>query len=77
VRGYKEEGATTTPFDIAVLNDLDRFHLAGDVIDRVPRLHRIGAHFKQFLRDKLVDHKQYVIQNGDDMPAIKDWIWPY
>ena len=77
VRGYKEEGTTTTPFDIAVLNDLDRFHLAGDVIDRVPRLQRVGAHFKQLLRDKLIDHKQYVIRHGDDMPAIKDWTWPY
>jgi xylulose-5-phosphate/fructose-6-phosphate phosphoketolase len=77
VRGYKEEGTTTTPFDIAVLNDLDRFHLAADVVDRVPRLQRVGAHFKQFLRDQLIDHKRYVIENGDDMPAIKDWKWPY
>jgi len=77
VRGYKEEGSTTTPFDMAVLNDLDRFHLAGDVIDRVPRLQRVGAHFKQFLRSKLIDHKQYIVQHGDDMPAIKDWTWPY
>jgi xylulose-5-phosphate/fructose-6-phosphate phosphoketolase len=77
VRGYKEEGTTTTPFDIAVLNDIDRFHLAGDVIDRVPRLQRVGAHFKQFLRDKLIDHKQYIIREGDDIPAIKEWTWPY
>jgi xylulose-5-phosphate/fructose-6-phosphate phosphoketolase len=77
VRGYKEEGTTTTPFDIAVLNDIDRFHLAGDVIDRVPRLQRVGAHFKQFLRDKLIDHKQYITMHGDDMPVIKDWTWPY
>jgi len=77
VRGYKEEGTTTTPFDMAVLNDLDRFHLAGDVIDRVPRLQRVGAHFKQFLRSKLIEHKQYIVQHGDDMPAIKDWTWPY
>jgi xylulose-5-phosphate/fructose-6-phosphate phosphoketolase len=77
VRGYKEEGTTTTPFDMAVLNDLDRFHLAGDVIDRVPRLQRIGAHFKEFLRGKLIEHKQYIVQHGDDMPAIKDWTWPY
>jgi len=77
VRGYKEEGTTTTPFDMAVQNDIDRFHLAGDVVDRVPRLQRIGAHFKQFLRDKLVDHKQYVDDRGDDMPEIRNWKWPY
>jgi xylulose-5-phosphate/fructose-6-phosphate phosphoketolase len=77
VRGYKEEGTTTTPFDMAVLNDLDRFHLAGDVVDRVPRLQRIGAHFKQFLRDKLAEHKQYICRYGEDMPEILDWKWPY
>ena len=77
VRGYKEEGTTTTPFDMAVLNDLDRFHLAGDVVDRVPRLARVGAHFKQFLRDKLVEHQQYIATHGDDVPEIRDWQWPY
>jgi xylulose-5-phosphate/fructose-6-phosphate phosphoketolase len=77
VRGYKEEGTTTTPFDMTVLNDLDRFHLAGDVVDRVPRLQRVGAHFKQFLRNKLVEHKQYICQHGDDLPEIRDWKWPY
>jgi len=77
VRGYKEEGTTTTPFDMTVLNDIDRFHLAGDVVDRVPRLQRGGAHFKQFLRDKLIDHKQYIADVGDDMPEIKNWKWPY
>jgi len=77
VRGYKEEGTTTTPFDMAVLNDLDRFHLAGDVVDRVPRLARAGAHFKQLLRDKLVEHKQYITRYGDDIPEIRDWKWPY
>jgi xylulose-5-phosphate/fructose-6-phosphate phosphoketolase len=77
VRGYKEEGTTTTPFDMTVLNDLDRFHLAADVIDRVPRLQRVGAHFKQFLRDKLTDHKEYIVEYGDDMPEIKNWKWPY
>ena len=76
VRGYKEEGTTTTPFDMTVLNDLDRFHLAGDVVDRVPRLQRVGAHFKQFLRNKLVEHKQYIRQHGDDLPEIRDWKWP-
>jgi xylulose-5-phosphate/fructose-6-phosphate phosphoketolase len=77
VRGYKEEGTTTTPFDMTVMNDMDRFHLASDVVDRVPRLQRIGAHFKQMLRDKLIDHKEYVMQVGDDMPEIKNWKWPY
>ena len=77
VRGYKEEGTTTTPFDMTVLNDLDRFHLAGDVVDRVPRLQRVGAHFKQFLRNKLVEHKQYIREHGDDLPEIRDWKWPY
>jgi len=77
VRGYKEEGTTTTPFDMTVLNDLDRFHLAGDVVDRVPRLQRVGAHFKQFLRNKLVDHKQFIREHGDDLPEVRDWKWPY
>jgi xylulose-5-phosphate/fructose-6-phosphate phosphoketolase len=77
VRGYKEEGTTTTPFDMTVLNDLDRFHLAGDVVDRVPRLARIGAHFKQYLRNKLIEHKEYIVKYGDDMPEIRDWKWPY
>jgi xylulose-5-phosphate/fructose-6-phosphate phosphoketolase len=77
VRGYKEEGTTTTPFDMTVLNDMDRFHLAADVVDRVPRLQRIGAHFKQFLREKLIDHKEYIAKVGDDMPEIKNWKWPY
>ena len=77
VRGYKEEGTTTTPFDMTVLNDLDRFHLAGDVVDRVPRLRDVSGHFKQFLRDKLIDHKHYVMKYGDDMPEIRNWSWPY
>ena len=76
VRGYKEEGTTTTPFDMVVLNDLDRFHLAGDVVDRVPRLRNTGAHFKQFLRDKLIEHRNYVNLRGEDMPEIRDWKWP-
>jgi xylulose-5-phosphate/fructose-6-phosphate phosphoketolase len=77
VRGYKEEGTTTTPFDMTVMNDMDRFHLAADVVDRVPRLQRVGAHFKQLLRDKLIDHKEYIMQVGDDMPEIRNWKWPY
>ncbi|HEV2356480.1 MAG TPA: phosphoketolase family protein [bacterium] len=76
VRGYKEEGTTTTPFDMTVLNELDRFHLAGDVVDRVPRLARVGAHFKQLLRDKLIEHQQYIVTHGDDMPEIREWQWP-
>jgi xylulose-5-phosphate/fructose-6-phosphate phosphoketolase len=77
VRGYKEEGTTTTPFDMTVLNDLDRFHLAGDVVDRVPRLQKTGAHFKQVLRNKLVEHRLYIREHGDDLPEIRDWTWPY
>ena len=76
VRGYKEEGTTTTPFDMTVLNDLDRFHLAGDVIDRVPRLRDTAGHTKQFLRDKLAEHKRYIVEFGDDMPEVRDWQWP-
>jgi len=75
VHGYQEEGTTTTPFDMTVLNELDRFHLAGSVVDHVPRLARIGAHFKQMLRDTLVEHDHYVREHGDDMPEIKDWKW--
>ena len=77
VRGYKEEGTTTTPFDMVVLNDLDRFHLVMDVIERVPKLKEIGAHTLQAMRDKLIDHKQYIVEHGDDMPEIRDWKWPY
>jgi xylulose-5-phosphate/fructose-6-phosphate phosphoketolase len=77
VRGYKEEGTTTTPFDMTVLNELDRFHLAGDVVDRVPRLERMNAHFKQFVRNKLVEHRNYIRDHGDDLPEIRDWKWPY
>jgi xylulose-5-phosphate/fructose-6-phosphate phosphoketolase len=77
VRGYKEEGTTTTPFDMTVRNDIDRFHLAGDAVDRVPRLQLINGHFKQFLRNSLVEHKNYIRDRGDDMPEIRDWKWPY
>jgi xylulose-5-phosphate/fructose-6-phosphate phosphoketolase len=76
VRGYKEEGTTTTPFDMVVRNDLDRFHLASDVIDRVPKLGYMAAYAKQAMRDKLIEHKQYITRHGDDMPEVKDWRWP-
>jgi len=75
VRGYKEEGTTTTPFDMVVLNDLDRFHLVMDVIERVPKLKAIGAHVLQKMLDRLVGHKQYIIEHGDDMPEIREWKW--
>jgi xylulose-5-phosphate/fructose-6-phosphate phosphoketolase len=76
VRGYKEEGTTTTPFDMVVRNDLDRFHLASDVIDRVPKLGYLAAYAKQTMRDKLIEHKQYITRYGDDMPEVKQWRWP-
>ncbi len=75
VRGYKEEGTTTTPFDMVVRNDLDRFHLAGDVIDRLPQLQARAAHVKQFLRDKLLEHKEYIHKYGEDIPEIRNWKW--
>jgi xylulose-5-phosphate/fructose-6-phosphate phosphoketolase len=75
VRGYKEEGTTTTPFDMVVLNDLDRFHLVGDVIDRLPSLGSRAAYAKQAMHDKLIDHRRYIMQYGDDMPEIRDWQW--
>jgi xylulose-5-phosphate/fructose-6-phosphate phosphoketolase len=75
VRGYKEEGTTTTPFDMVVRNDLDRFHLVSDVIDRVPKLGHIAAHTKQIIRDKLIDHNNYIRQYGIDMPEVRDWKW--
>ncbi len=75
VRGFKEEGTTTTPFDMTVLNELDRFHLAGDVVDRVPRVQKSGGHFKQILREKLVEHRLYIERTGEDMPEIRDWKW--
>jgi xylulose-5-phosphate/fructose-6-phosphate phosphoketolase len=75
VRGYKEEGTTTTPFDMCVINDLDRFHLVGDVIDRVPKLGERAAYAKQEIRDRLIDHREYIRRYGDDMPEIKNWTW--
>jgi xylulose-5-phosphate/fructose-6-phosphate phosphoketolase len=75
VRGYKEEGTTTTPFDMTVLNDVDRFHLAGDVIDRLLQPRANHVYFKQFLRDKLIEHRQYVTTHGEDMPEVQKWRW--
>jgi xylulose-5-phosphate/fructose-6-phosphate phosphoketolase len=75
VRGYKEEGTTTTPFDMVVLNDMDRFHLVSDVIDRVPQLRAKAAYAKQAIRDKLIEHKQYIARHGEDMPEIQQWRW--
>jgi xylulose-5-phosphate/fructose-6-phosphate phosphoketolase len=75
VRGYKEEGTTTTPFDMAVLNDIDRFHLVGDVIDRVPKLGPMAAYVKQAIRDKLIEHEEYIHAHGEDMPEIRNWRW--
>jgi xylulose-5-phosphate/fructose-6-phosphate phosphoketolase len=75
VRGYKEEGTITTPFDIRVQNDLDRFHLVQDVVDRLPNLGSKGAYLKQIMKDKLIQHKQYINQYGEDMPEIRNWKW--
>jgi xylulose-5-phosphate/fructose-6-phosphate phosphoketolase len=75
VRGYKEEGTTTTPFDMVVLNQLDRYHLASDVIDRVPKLGARAAYVKQALSERLIDHKQHIARYGEDMPEIRSWQW--
>jgi xylulose-5-phosphate/fructose-6-phosphate phosphoketolase len=77
VRGYKEEGTTTTPFDMVVLNDLDRFGLVGDVMDRVPKLAASAAYVKQYVRDKRIEHKEYIERHGEDMPEVRDWKWPH
>lgn len=77
VRGYKEEGTTTASFDMVVLKELDRFHLALDVIDRVPRLGYSAADVKQALRNRLIEHQHYLQVHGDDMSEIKNWQWPY
>jgi xylulose-5-phosphate/fructose-6-phosphate phosphoketolase len=75
VRGYKEEGTTTTPFDMAVRNDMDRFHLVGDVIDRVTKLAPVAAYAKQRIRDKLIEHEQYIHTYGEDLPEVREWRW--
>jgi len=76
VHGFKEEGTTTTPFDMTVLNEIDRFHLAMDALARVPGLPSRAAHVTQHLRDKLIEHGEYVRHHGEDMPEIRDWVWP-
>jgi xylulose-5-phosphate/fructose-6-phosphate phosphoketolase len=75
VRGYKEEGTTTTPFDMVVMNDLDRFHLVADVVDRVPKLRQRAAYVKQYVRDCLISHREYIRRYGEDMPEIRNWKW--
>ncbi len=75
VHGYREEGTTTTPFDMVVRNNLDRYHLAADVIDRVPKLGYVAAYAKQAIRDRLTEHAAYIRQHGEDMPEIKEWRW--
>jgi xylulose-5-phosphate/fructose-6-phosphate phosphoketolase len=75
VRGYKEEGTTTTPFDMCVLNQIDRFNLVKDVITRVPKLGERAAYAIQAINDKLIEHRQYVNRYGDDMPEISGWKW--
>ncbi len=75
VRGYKEEGTTTTPFDMVVRNDLDRFHLAMDAIDRLPQLGGDGAYAKQELEHQLIEHRNYIATHGDDLPQIRNWSW--
>lgn len=77
VRGFNEEGTTTTPFDMVVRNELDRFHLAIEVIERVPDLGTAAAHVKQEFRDALIEHALYIRQHGEDMPRIREWAWPY
>jgi xylulose-5-phosphate/fructose-6-phosphate phosphoketolase len=76
VRGYKEEGTITTAFDMTVLNDLDRFHLVIDTIDRLPQTGSQGVYLKQQLQDKLIEHKHYIDKYGEDMPEIRNWVWP-
>ena len=75
VRGYKEEGTTTTPFDMVVLNEMDRFHLVSDVIDRLPQLGARAAYVKQGLRDALIEHRQYINEYGEDHPFVLNWRW--
>jgi len=75
VHGYREEGTTTTPFDMVVLNQMDRFHLVAAVVDRLPQLGARAAYIKQELQEKLIEHKQYIVEHGDDLPEISGWRW--
>jgi xylulose-5-phosphate/fructose-6-phosphate phosphoketolase len=75
VRGYKEEGTTTTPFDMVVRNDIDRFHLVVDVIDRVPSLGSRAEHVKQEIHTRLTEHREYIARYGEDLPEVRDWRW--
>jgi xylulose-5-phosphate/fructose-6-phosphate phosphoketolase len=75
VHGYNEEGTVTTPFDMTVLNELDRFHLVLDVIDRVPQTGEPGINLQQRLREKLVEHRQYINRHGQDLPEVRNWTW--
>ena len=77
VRGYKEEGSVTTPFDMVVRNDMDRFHLVMDVIDRVPGLGVTAAQVRQHMVDQRTRHSEYVRAHGEDMPEVRDWVWPH
>jgi xylulose-5-phosphate/fructose-6-phosphate phosphoketolase len=77
VRGYKEEGTTTTPFDMVMMNDLDRFHLVIDVIDRVPGLGSRAGHVRQLMVDERLRHRQYTRDHGEDEPDVRNWTWPY
>jgi len=76
VRGYKEEGTTTTPFDMLVLNDMDRFHLVMDVIDRVPGLGPRAALLRQQMTDARARHREWIVAHGEDMPEVAEWMWP-
>lgn len=75
VRGYKEEGTITTTFDMVVLNDIDRFHLVQDVVKRLPHLGESGVQLKEWAQNKLIEHKQYIVKNGQDMQEIQNWKW--
>ena len=77
VHGFREEGTTTTPFDMVVLNRLDRFHLVEAAARHVPKLAPMAAYVVQAVRDKLIEHKDYIAQHGEDMPEIRDWGWQY
>jgi xylulose-5-phosphate/fructose-6-phosphate phosphoketolase len=77
VRGYKEEGTTTTPFDMVMLNDLDRFHLVIDAIDRIPDLASRAGHVRQLMQDKRTEARAYTREEGEDIPEVADWVWPY